>query len=275
MSTVTLTLMAVAAVLLSGSWTGGIVLGLSFIGSLYQWPFLRGASRPAGTDTPKEQEPGTVAETDHQDTLVDGSLILAEFPSEILVQLAETLGNPLALLVSKAHLSKAFCEAARNAQGLLKQADLREWSRTVDDAAVAAVVSKCTELTTLSLGNCIKITDVAVLAVASGCKQLTSLNLYSCYNITDAALLAVASECKQLTTLNLDGCGERHLDEKSDCDNITQHIRSISSSHVLADFGHHLRSRVGSAETYALSRQPADNNLCFWAGSSFTRQWWR
>ena len=131
MSTVTLTLMAVAAVRLSGSWTGGIVLGLSIIGSLYQWPFLRGASRPAGTDTPmtdtpKEQEPGTVAETDHQDTLVDGSLILAEFPSEILVQLAETLGNPLALLVSKAHLSKAFCEAARAAQGLLTRVDLRK-----------------------------------------------------------------------------------------------------------------------------------------------------
>ena len=34
-------------------------------------------------------------------------------------------------------------------------------------------------------------------------------------------------------------------------------IRSISSSHVLADFGHHLRSKVGSAATYALSR-PAD-----------------
>ena len=33
------------------------------------------------TDTPKEQEPGTDVETDHQDTLVDGSLILAEFPS--------------------------------------------------------------------------------------------------------------------------------------------------------------------------------------------------
>ena len=44
MSTVTLTLMAVAAVRLSGSWTGGIVLGLSIIGSLYQWPFLRGTS---------------------------------------------------------------------------------------------------------------------------------------------------------------------------------------------------------------------------------------
>ena len=39
---------------------------------------------------------------------VDIGLKLAGLPGEILVQLAETLGNPLALLVSKAHLSKAF-----------------------------------------------------------------------------------------------------------------------------------------------------------------------
>ena len=50
--------------------------------------------------------------------MVDGSLILVGFPSELLVQLVESLGNPLALLVSKAHLSKAFCEAARNALGV-------------------------------------------------------------------------------------------------------------------------------------------------------------
>ena len=57
--------------------------------------------------------------------MVDGSLILVGFPSELLVQLVESLGNPLALLVSKAHLSKAFCEAARNAQATLTHADLR------------------------------------------------------------------------------------------------------------------------------------------------------
>ena len=57
------------------------------------------------------EEPGTDAETDRQD-LVDGSLILAEFPSELLVILAETLGNPLALLVSKAHLSRGGAAGA-------------------------------------------------------------------------------------------------------------------------------------------------------------------
>ena len=77
------------------------------------------------TDTRQEQEPGT-DETGRQEDLVDGSLILAEFPSELLVILAEKLGNPLALLVSKAHLSKAFREAARNAQGLMKRVDLRK-----------------------------------------------------------------------------------------------------------------------------------------------------
>ena len=138
-------------------------------------------------DTRQEQEPGTEVETDREEQLVDGSLILAGFPSELLVILAEMLGNPLALLVSKAHLSKAFCEAARAAQATLRHADLCKWARTVDDAVVGAVVSKCSQLSSLNLEGCGKITDAAVVAVASGCKQLTSLGLARCSNITDAA----------------------------------------------------------------------------------------
>ena len=88
-------------------------------------------------DTAEEHEPGTDVETDRQENRVDGSLTLAEFPSELLVILAVTLGNPLALLVSKAHLSKAFCEAARAAQATLKHADLRKWAWRVDDAVVS------------------------------------------------------------------------------------------------------------------------------------------
>ena len=150
------------------------------------------------TDTPEEPEPST--DVDLQETPVDGSLILAEFPSELLVILAETLGNPLALLVSKAHLSKAFREAARDALGLLKHACLHEWKRTVDDAVVAAVVSYCTQLTSLSLRDCRTITDAAVVALASGCKQLSSLRLT---NITAATVVAVVSNCTQLSTLDL------------------------------------------------------------------------
>ena len=156
------------------------------------------------TDTPGEPEPGT--DVNLQETPVDGSLILAGFPSELLVLLAETLGNPLALLVSKAHLSKAFCEAARKAQATLTHADFNTWSGTVDDAFVAAVVRKSILLLTLSLRGCDKITDAAVMAVASGCPQLTTLDLRDCDQITNAAVVAVASRCPRLTSLNLIGC---------------------------------------------------------------------
>ena len=141
--------------------------------------------------------------------MVDGSLILSGFPSELLVVLAESLGNPLALLVSKAHLSGAFREAACAAQATLTHIDLREWRRTVDDAVVAAVVSKCAQLSSLNLqGGCSNVTEAAVLAVASGDGRplLTTLNLAGCRNITDAAVVTVASGCKQLTTLSLNNC---------------------------------------------------------------------
>ena len=141
------------------------------------------------TNTPEEHKPGT--DIGRPEDLVDGSLLLAEFDPELLVVLAETLGNPLALLISKAHLSKAFRKAARNAQGLLKQAELHKWSGAVDDAAVVAVVSKCSQLTALNLCSCYKISDMAVAAVASGCKHLTLLRLCGCRNITDAAVVAV------------------------------------------------------------------------------------
>ena len=131
---------------------------------------------------------------------IDLGLKLAAFPSDLLILLAQTLGNPLELLVAKAHLSKAFCEAARAAQGLLTQVDLSKW-HLVTDETVKAVASRCKQLATLDLSSCRNITDAAVVAVASGCKQLTTLNLFRCSNITDAAVRAVVtgSAGKQLT----------------------------------------------------------------------------
>ena len=143
-------------------------------------------------------------------------MLLAEFPSELLVLLARRSGNPLALLVSEAHLSKSFRSAAcRALQAVLECADLREWYRTVDDAAVAAVVSKCPQLSSLVLSGCKQITEVEVAAVVSKCPKISSLNLTGCEQITDAAVVAVASGCPQLTSLTLsfeDGC-EQITDE--------------------------------------------------------------
>ena len=121
------------------------------------------------------------------ETAVDGSLILARFPSELLLHLAEECGNPLALLISKAHLSKAFSAAARAALAILTHIDLRECVWTADDAAVAGVVSNCSQLSSLNLYGW-NITDAAVAAVALGCRQLTMLKLCCCDEITDAAV---------------------------------------------------------------------------------------
>ena len=184
-----------------------------------QAPYLYGRAtsdnppreRPMSGETPEEQEPcadvGVDVGDDGQE-VVDCSLVLAGFDPELLLQLAEMLGNPLALLVSKAHLSKAFCEAARNAQGLLKHIDLCVWKRTVNDAVVAAVASKCPQLSSLNLHGCKNITDEAAKAVGSGCTQLTWLDLGGRHShvITDAALVALASGCTQLTTLIMCGC---------------------------------------------------------------------
>ena len=79
----------------------------------------------------------------------------------ILVLLAETLGNPLELLVSKAHLSKAFREAAHAALRHLKDIDFRQSRGAVDEAAVAAVAARCTNLTSLGLSYRVHLPPVA------------------------------------------------------------------------------------------------------------------
>ena len=71
--------------------------------------------------------------------------------------------------------------------------------------STTAVVSKCTQLSSLHLWSCRNITDAAVVAVASGCKLLTTLDLRCCGNITDAAVAVLDLECK-LTSLSLGGC---------------------------------------------------------------------
>ena len=171
----------------------------------------------------------------HQEDPVDASLILAKFDPELLVLLAETLGNPLVLLISNAHLSKAFCEAARNAQGLFKHAELR---LRADDAAVASVVSKCPQLSSLDLRYCRTITDVALRAVASSCPQLSSLSLGYCNKIADAA---VAKGCPKLSSLDL-GCCDMITDGA--VVTVASGCPQLSSLHL--ESCHNIRGRSGA-----------------------------
>ena len=163
------------------------------------------------THASEEHEHCTAVGGFGENVRVDGVLNLADLPGEILGDIlniaAEMFGNPLALLVSMAHLSTSFRAAARVALAMLKRADFHEWSRTVDDAAVAAVISK--SLSSLDLSGC-KITDATVVAVALGCPQLELIDLEGCKMITHAAVKQLASCCKKLASLNLRNsyCGE-------------------------------------------------------------------
>ena len=193
----------------------------------------------------------------HQEDPVDASLILAKFDPELLVLLAETLGNPLVLLISNAHLSKAFCEAARNAQGLFKHAELR---LRADDAAVASVVSKCPQLSSLDLRYCRTITDVALRAVASSCPQLSSLSLGYCNKIADAAVAAVAKGCPKLSSLDL-GC----------CDMITDGAVVTVASGCPQLSSLHLESCHNIGAGYRPSAHWAHAGSLFHSASSVTR----
>ena len=122
-------------------------------------------------NTPEGHEPGADVGCDRQEDLLD----ICQREPGLLLLLAESLGNPLELLFSKAHVSKAFYEATLAALKDLKSVDLSRWRLPVDDAMVASVTSKCTHLTSLNLSlvsNCDNITDAAVEAVASGCTHV-------------------------------------------------------------------------------------------------------
>ena len=148
-----------------------------------------------------EDRKRVMSHTAHIAREVNVGPILAAFPAELLFHLAELLGNPLKLIVTRMPLlSKSCCEAARHAQRLLTCVDLHEGWQSTEDAVVAAMASRCTQLTSLNLSGCWKITDAAVTAVATGCTQLTSLNLRGCDQITDGAVTAVAPFALQVVS---------------------------------------------------------------------------
>ena len=120
-----------------------------------------------------------------------GEADLTALDRDSLVHLAEAFGNPLVLLVSLMPcLSKQHCAAARDAQAVLVQCRMSDWSRSINDAVVAGLAVSCPQLLSLNLQNCDNITDAAVAALAASCPQLSSLNLCGCDKITDAAVAA-------------------------------------------------------------------------------------
>ncbi|KAL2480481.1 F-box protein [Abeliophyllum distichum] len=74
-----------------------------------------------------------------------------------------------------------------------------------DDAL--SCIAHCTELASLNLTWCVRVTDQGVVAIAEGCRSLEFLSLFGIVGVTDKSLEALSSFCSNtLTTLDVNGC---------------------------------------------------------------------
>ncbi|KAL2501560.1 F-box protein [Forsythia ovata] len=74
-----------------------------------------------------------------------------------------------------------------------------------DDAL--SCIAHCTELASLNLTWCVRVTDQGVIAIAEGCRSLEFLSLFGIVGVTDKSLEALSSFCSNtLTTLDVNGC---------------------------------------------------------------------
>jgi hypothetical protein len=83
--------------------------------------------------------------------------------------------------------------------------DLRLREAAVDDAGLLALRKHATQLQTLVLIECRKITSAGVAALTQRCVSLTSLTLASCPQLNDSALQGFGPNCRLLETVELDG----------------------------------------------------------------------
>ena len=71
----------------------------------------------------------------------------------------------------------------------------------------AAIKAKgCSNITSVNLSGCPKLTDEGVIKVVKIFPNLTSVNLSGCYLITNASVIKVAENCTGITLLDLSWC---------------------------------------------------------------------
>ena len=76
----------------------------------------------------------------------------------------------------------------------------------ISDIGVSAIAQGCPLLTSIGLCGCHRLSDVGVSAIAQGCPLLTSINLHNNNRISDVGVSAIAQGCPLLTSINLVGC---------------------------------------------------------------------
>lgn len=89
--------------------------------------------------------------------------------------------------------------------GALQILDL-SYSASVQDKALANVLSGSPMLQQLNISGCKLIKDSALQACGASCFRLKALQMAMCEQVTNAGACAVAKGCLELTFLNVTGC---------------------------------------------------------------------
>ncbi|KAK7300856.1 hypothetical protein RJT34_11707 [Clitoria ternatea] len=72
----------------------------------------------------------------------------------------------------------------------------------VDDEGLE-LISRCTKLSNLKLGICLKITDNGLKHIARRCSELKHLDLYRSSRITDEGIITISNGCSSLEVINI------------------------------------------------------------------------
>ena len=88
------------------------------------------------------------------------------------------------------------------AQGLFGLRSLSICACSISDDGIIRLVKSLHEITTLNIGQCIKITDKGLSAIRKNLKSLCSIDLYGCTRITNVGLEKIM-QLKCLSTVNL------------------------------------------------------------------------
>lgn len=105
-------------------------------------------------------------------------------------------------------LDVSFCDKVGDrglyflAQGLFSLRSLSICACSVSDDGIIRLVKSLHEITTLNIGQCVKITDKGLSAIGKNLKNLSSIDLYGCTRITTVGLEKIM-QLRCLSTLNL------------------------------------------------------------------------
>lgn len=156
---------------------------------------------------------GVDAISQHCTTLSSIGFVRLQLTDDGLINAATRLTSVRSIHVAHCELvSDRGLEGMAAARPNLTAFNLRTPGMLVSDRGVGHVVRNCTELRSLKLRSCTRITDLALESIAVNLKNLSSLELHSLASITTRGLGSMIEHNMRLRNLTIIGC--QHIGER-------------------------------------------------------------